>query len=72
MINLGSSKKGAVINSLDSYLKTKIQKKYRKRGDILSLIKKLKETKNKESKEKFLLVFSTISIIIVTGVIFSF
>ncbi len=43
-----------------------------KRGNVHSLMKKVKENKKKENKEKVLFVASAISILVISGIIISF
>ena len=42
------------------------------RGDVRSLMRKLKEDKRKENNEKFIFVATAISILVISGIIISF
>ena len=42
------------------------------RGDVQSLMRRLKESKRKEDNEKFIFVATTISILVISGIIISF
>ena len=42
------------------------------RGNVQSLMKRLKESRRKENNEKFIFVATTISIIVISGIIISF
>jgi len=57
--------------NINSYLKTKSNLRI-DRGNVISLIKKLKESKKKKNNEKFIFLASTISILVISGIIISF
>ena len=42
------------------------------RGDVQSLMRRLKESKRKEDNEKFIFVATTISVLVISGIIISF
>ena len=42
------------------------------RGDVRSLMRRLKEDKRKENNEKFIFVATAISILVISGIIISF
>ena len=50
-----------------------VQAKWRSnRGDIQSLMRRLKENKRKENNGKFIFVTTTIGILVISGIIISF
>tara|TARA_B100000745_G_C20063897_1_gene363087 strand:+ start:115 stop:324 length:210 start_codon:yes stop_codon:yes gene_type:complete len=69
MPNTSQKRKDA--QNINSYLKIKSNLRI-DRGNVISLIKKLKESKKKKNNEKFIFLASTISILIISGIIISF
>ena len=65
------TKKRNIDQNIPPYLN--IQANWRSnRGDVQSLMRRLKESKRKEDNEKFIFVATTISILVISGIIISF
>ena len=66
-----TSKKNNFDQNINPYLNT--QANWRSdRGDVELLMKRLKNNKRKENKEKFIFVATAISVLVISGIIISF
>ena len=65
------SKKSKLDQNIVPYLN--VQTNWRSnRGDVQSLMRRLKENKRKENNGKFIFVTTTIGILVISGIIISF
>ena len=66
-----TSRKNNLDQNINAYLNT--QANWRSnRGDVHSLMKRLKKNKQKENKEKFIFMVTAISVLVISGIIISF
>ena len=66
-----TSRKNNLNQNIDPYLN--IQANWRSnRGDVHSLMKRLKEKEQKKSKEKLFFVTTAICVLVISGIIISF
>ena len=66
-----TSRKNKLDQNINSYLNTQVNWRSH-RGDVYPLKKRLKENEQKEKKEKYIFVMTTISILVISGIIISF
>ena len=65
------SRANNLARSTNAYLNS--EEKWRhNRGDVHSLMKRLKRSKREESKKKFIVTASVFSVLIISGIIISF
>ena len=69
MLNLNRSNSYAQNNNL--YLKAKVNLRS-KRQNIHSLMKRLKDKRKKEIKEKYIFMVTVISVFVISGILISF
>ena len=72
MLNLNSSKKANTINNLNSSLNLNTTKQYNIKKDVYFLLKRLKDKKEKVTKGRFIFLATTISTLVISGLIISF
>ena len=66
-----TSRKNNLEQNINPYLNA--QANWRSnRGDVHSLMKRLKKNKQKESKEKLVFLVTAISVLVISGIIISF
>ena len=64
------SGKSSPDQNIDSYINSQVNWRA-DRGDVQFLMKRLKDNKRKENKGKFIFLFSSISILVISGIISS-
>ena len=65
------NRKNSLDETIDPYLEAEASWRSN-RGDVKTLMKRLKENKQKENKEKFFFVVTVIGILLISGIIISF
>ena len=66
-----TSRKNNLAQNINHYLNT--QANWRSnRGDVSLLMKRLKNNKRKENKEKFIFGMTVVSVLVISGIIISF
>ena len=66
-----TSRKNNLDQNINTYLNT--QANWRSnRGDVHSLMKRLKKNKQKENKEKHIFVMAVVCVFVISGIIISF
>ena len=66
-----TSKKNNFDQNINPYLNTQMNWRSN-RGDVHFLMKRLKENEKKKNKGKFIFVVTTISVLVISGIIISF
>ena len=66
-----TSRKNNLNQNINPYLNTQVNWRSN-RGDVQFLMKRLKENEQKENKKKLIFVVTTISVLVISGIIISF
>ena len=66
-----TSRRSNLDQNINLYLNSQVNWRS-SRGDVNSLMKRLKKNEKKKNKEKLIFMVTTISVLVVSGIIFSF
>ena len=66
-----TSRRGSLNRNIDLYLNSKMNWRSN-RGDVNFLMKRLKKNEQKKNKEKRIFMVTAISVLVISGIIFSF
>jgi len=66
-----TSRRSNLNRNINLYLNSKVNRGFN-RGDVNFLMKRLKKNEQKKNKEKLIFMVTAISVLVISGIIFSF